>query len=79
MSEPPDVQALLNRVREQAQEIEQLRAQLGQRDQLSSRATDSVADTGWPLQQGEYRRYGRQMILQEVGLQGRHRSNVIFG
>lgn len=33
----------------------------------------------WPLLQDEYRRYGRQMIVDQVGLQGTsHRPSLLF-
>lgn len=30
----------------------------------------SVHNEPWPLQPGEYQRYGRQMIIPEIGLEG---------
>ncbi len=30
----------------------------------------SVHNEPWPLQPGEYQRYGRQMIMPEIGLEG---------
>lgn len=31
---------------------------------------DEESDWGWPLDADEYRRYGRQMIMPEIGLEG---------
>jgi adenylyltransferase/sulfurtransferase len=42
-------------------------------------AQEEVADEKkWPLEKNEYTRYGRQLIMPEIGLQGEciHRSNV---
>lgn len=33
-------------------------------------ASDLAKSWNWPLQRDEYKRYGRQMIMPEVGLQG---------
>lgn len=35
-----------------------------------SEPAQSSRDWKWPLEAGEYKRYGRQMIMPEVGLQG---------
>lgn len=35
-------------------------------------ASDNTADTRkWPLESNEYKRYGRQLIMPEIGLQGK--------
>ena len=36
----------------------------------ANQLTQSVPSTRWPLHPDEYRRYGRQMIMPEIGLQG---------
>lgn len=33
-------------------------------------AKDKENDSRWPLEADEYRRYGRQMIMPEIGLEG---------
>ena len=41
-----------------------------------SNSDDSISSSrNWPLDQEEYRRYGRQMILPEIGLQGEHHKS----
>lgn len=41
-------------------------------DQEPPAASDNTADTGkWPLEPNEYKRYGRQLIMPEIGLQGK--------
>ncbi|PVI06655.1 hypothetical protein DM02DRAFT_552055 [Periconia macrospinosa] len=39
-------------------------------DVLSHQSVQSTLPNRWPLSQGEYRRYGRQLIMPEIGLQG---------
>lgn len=38
--------------------------------------TSNGTKTRWPLLQDEYKRYGRQLIMPQVGLQGRRRFQV---
>lgn len=33
---------------------------------------DEVEKSRWPLEPDEYKRYGRQLIMPEIGLQGKH-------
>lgn len=41
-------------------------------DQEPPAANNSTAETGrWPLEPNEYKRYGRQLIMPEIGLQGK--------
>ena len=47
-----------------------LGTQPSNRSALGSPASDTYATSPWPLDAGEYTRYGRQMITPEVGLQG---------
>lgn len=40
-------------------------------DQTPSAASNDMNDAGkWPLEANEYKRYGRQLIMPEIGLQG---------
>jgi adenylyltransferase and sulfurtransferase len=69
-----DTESLIARIQAQQREIESLKSQLaGQAapSAASSRAAhESTTKRSWPLQADEYRRYGRQMILPNIGLQG---------
>ena len=56
----------------------QLREELEQTESpilpASENVNDEDGDVGrWPLLQEEYRRYGRQMILDQIGLEGTKR------
>jgi len=35
-----------------------------------STESDTLEERKWPLEQNEYKRYGRQLIMPEIGLQG---------
>lgn len=39
-------------------------------DSESSKSSHVPEETKWPLKQHEYKRYGRQLIMPEIGLQG---------
>jgi adenylyltransferase/sulfurtransferase len=42
-----------------------------EQDHATREATNSIAkERRWPLEKNEYKRYGRQLIMPEVGLQG---------
>lgn len=46
-------------------------AVLGQDD-----AQNDAKETKWPLEKNEYKRYGRQLIMPEIGLQGEHKDSL---
>jgi adenylyltransferase/sulfurtransferase len=66
---------LLQQIAETEAHLLHLRQQL-ERTEDPVRQEQQKADKGdwdtrrWPLLQSEYRRYGRQMILNEIGLEG---------
>jgi adenylyltransferase/sulfurtransferase len=73
------VEALVAKVQQQEIELKKLKTELANARIDSRNSTehvkgptkDEVNTHRWPLQAEEYRRYGRQMILPEIGLQGR--------
>jgi adenylyltransferase/sulfurtransferase len=74
MGDPIDPESLIARIQAQQREIESLKSQLALQaapSVASSRAApESSTNRPWPLQADEYKRYGRQMILPNIGLQG---------
>ncbi|KAI9053573.1 hypothetical protein LZ554_002527 [Drepanopeziza brunnea f. sp. 'monogermtubi'] len=82
----PSASASIHSLREKISDTENELKRL--REQLASlEAQDGIADLGlnegrnvteesnskWPLEEGEYKRYGRQMIVPSVGIQGQLR------
>jgi adenylyltransferase/sulfurtransferase len=69
---------LLQQIAETEAHLLHLRQQLERTEDLI-RQEQRIVDNGdcdqrrWPLLQEEYGRYGRQMILNEIGLEGRRR------
>ncbi|KAH6691500.1 molybdenum cofactor synthesis protein [Plectosphaerella plurivora] len=53
-------------------ELQQLRAELAEAE-VQEHATEHPADWKWPLSEGEYERYGRQLIIPAVGIKGQLR------
>lgn len=47
----------------------------GVEDSDRNRHDQAKTDSRWPLLQEEYKRYGRQMIVSQVGLEGELRAN----
>jgi adenylyltransferase/sulfurtransferase len=45
-------------------------AVLGQEHATQDDADDAAEVTKWPLEKNEYKRYGRQLIMPEIGLHG---------
>ena len=80
----PRRRQLLSKIAKRERELEQLKRQLadaetGEDLQEKGVATNNQPSKGsrtaslnwpWPLRRDEYQRYGRQMILPEIGLQG---------
>jgi adenylyltransferase and sulfurtransferase len=70
---------LKRQIAEAERQLEALRAQLddlGSSTAPGSRDVEALASTApwkWPLDEGEYARYGRQLILPSVGIQGQLR------
>ena len=75
------IQELKLRIAEHEHKLQDLRKELDrveseanlgntQAQDASNVTSDVVANWRWPLTTDEYRRYGRQMILPEIGLQG---------
>ena len=58
-------------------QLEQTTVPLGP-SQMHNASQEIAADAkkDWPLELDEYKRYGRQMILPEIGLPGRFSSGV---
>lgn len=54
----------LQRLREQLQELEQ------EADAAAAVEEQACKPGKWPLLQDEYKRYGRQMIVDQIGLKG---------
>ena len=65
-------QILRRRIQSLETELEGLRKQLLETEavEVQNSTFDSSGDWNWPLDPEEYQRYGRQMIVPEVGLQG---------
>jgi len=66
------IDALRRRIRETEDKLTQLKHELGQ---VTSEASDSskTKNYKWPLTSEEYKRYGRQLIVKEVGINGQQR------
>lgn len=68
----------LNQLKRQLEEAERRKEEGSAKDEeqqspaipLSNSPSQANGHWPWPLQPDEYKRYGRQMILQEIGLQG---------
>jgi adenylyltransferase/sulfurtransferase len=50
-------------------QLQQLRAELAEAEALEKDA-EHPANWNWPLSEGEYERYGRQLIIPTVGIKG---------
>lgn len=65
-------EALKQQIKDTENELAALKAQLAQVENPSSSPFhDGTAPRTWPLSNEEYTRYGRQMIVPNVGIQGR--------
>ena len=76
------IESLREKIRQTEHHLHELRQQLRDaEDEQKTRAIPQSSDNTaaypphnfggpWPLRQDEYARYGRQMIVQEVGLPG---------
>lgn len=77
---PTKAEQLRRKILQAEQELEELRRQL-EKEELEAQETSSLPSTNdllhpewkWPLQEDEYSRYGRQLILPAVGIQGQLR------
>lgn len=74
-----EAEVLRDKIRKVEVELDQLRAQLNKVEQAEKKADVQPSEddqTGerkrWPLSQEEYSRYGRQMIMPSIGLQGKY-------
>ena len=66
---------LCRRIEAIESQLSELREELKKLDNPTNHAcmpvtTSLAAETKWPLDADEYRRYGRQMIIPEIGLEG---------
>ncbi|KAH8602616.1 hypothetical protein B0O99DRAFT_498519 [Bisporella sp. PMI_857] len=70
-------EALRKQIQDTEEQLHALRDQLAQLEAYNSTesATQdlSISETKWPLSSEEYRRYGRQMIVPSIGIQGQLR------
>lgn len=66
--------ALRKQIAETEEQLKSLRAQLYDLEtpDTTERSTshDQPSESKWPLSQDEYKRYGRQMIVPNFGIQG---------
>jgi adenylyltransferase/sulfurtransferase len=54
----------------QLQTLKSQLAEIEEKENAETNGTDPVTQSKWPLSQEEYKRYGRQMIVPGVGIQG---------
>ena len=75
------IEELKSRIVEHERQLQDLRQELDRAEReadldntqardASNLTLDVAANWRWPLTADEYKRYGRQMILPEIGLQG---------
>lgn len=68
---PEEIDALVAKVAEQEKRLQALKTELNQAQARAPRSsTPTETSRDWPLEKDEYTRYGRQMILPEIGLPG---------
>ena len=67
------VETLRKQILDTENSLRELREQLAQiesRNVGESAKNSSISDWEWPLSLEEYKRYGRQMIVPNIGIQG---------
>ncbi len=66
-------QVLRHRIQNLETELKDLKKQLleTEAEEAPHSSVDPAGEWTWPLASEEYQRYGRQMIMPEIGLQGR--------
>lgn len=67
-------EALRKQIAATEEQLNILKAQLHELDARNTRdestSHDQPLESKWPLSQDEYKRYGRQMIVPNIGIQG---------
>ncbi|KAL4883230.1 hypothetical protein BJY04DRAFT_226670 [Aspergillus karnatakaensis] len=63
-------EAQLAKLKHDLEEAEETALSNGAQNRTNGAATETQSKTKWPLSGDEYQRYGRQMIVSQVGLQG---------
>ena len=67
------VEALRKQILDTEESLRELREQLAQiesRDVIKIAKNSSINELKWPLSSEEYKRYGRQLIVPSIGIQG---------